>query len=423
MHKNINKINCFILILLLGTQVILGCDETERHVKIEQSLPEGGVLINDLQENHDGFSGEDSYHNRFSFIPSGGGKKEAVGESSCLDSNLDMNPEVTVAGKVHILKLECFPGLRLFIRSEDGAWAQYPLNPAFYKNYPQWVKNRTPADEKLGCSSSLLGIDKDKAAITVECRSVQNIRMTFMVVEGGKRLVMTAFTHYPNPAYDVGSLNNQLADTSGHYRASAAIRLGVLKARQSVDILISALDDHDDRVSESAAEALGRVGDRKAVKPLILLLASTKGDRAETAATALGLLKDTRAVEPLIRVLLDKNQGPSRTYERKDYVRASAAEALGDIGDPRAIEPLAAVLKNYVKERWFVRRAAANALGKINDPRSIKALTSSMAVYRKWTSYMNVDNKNVRSAVVFALEKLVRINSGGDMKEKKAADN
>ena len=404
------------IVILLFIVLAVGCGHTESHDKFEQALPEGGVLINDRKDDYDSLSNEHLYQNRFSYI-SPEGKKETVGESSCVDSNPDVIPEVIVAAKVIILNLRC-DGPDFFIRSEEGTWARYTLNTTFLNKYLQEVNDQTPSDKNISGSISLIGIDRDKAEITIEYSAVVNRRMIFKVTDKGKRLVMTSFKSYPNPVYDLDSLKKQLNDKKGNYRAGAAISLGVLADTQAVDTLIGALSDKDYTVRATAAQALGTIGDPRAVEPLIAILTTSKGVLAENAAMALGRIREKKAVEPLIKVLLDKSHCPLLSVlkeqflmnnGREDYLRSSAAYALGEIGDSRAIEPLTSVLKTSVNERWYVRREAATALGMINDPRSVEALVSSV----------NVFNKDLRGTVLFELKKVTDKDLRDDMKGKK----
>ena len=136
----------------------------------------------------------------------------------------------------------------------------------------------------------------------------------------------------------------------------------------SIDSLIVALKDKDEKVRKSAAIALGKVG-LPAVAALIAALrqefsnmsprilydqagAINEWDRVRGAIKAALVEIGTPAVQPLVAALKDEMWG----------VRMQAAFALGDIGDAQAVESLKAALND---EQEFVRMAAKMALEKI----------------------------------------------------------
>jgi len=58
-------------------------------------------------------------------------------------------------------------------------------------------------------------------------------------------------------------------DRDPQARSAAALAVGMLHDRRSLQPLIEALDDHDDRVRVAAAGALSALGDRTALEPLM----------------------------------------------------------------------------------------------------------------------------------------------------------
>ena len=66
----------------------------------------------------------------------------------------------------------------------------------------------------------------------------------------------------------VGTLRQALADGDRATQTWAIRSLGQLRDRESVDLLIAALEDSDDRVRRAAAAALAKLGDPRALDPL-----------------------------------------------------------------------------------------------------------------------------------------------------------
>jgi len=129
----------------------------------------------------------------------------------------------------------------------------------------------------------------------------------------------------------VALLIQLLTDSNHEVRNFAAVMLGDIGNRRSVEALINALSDKDVNVSHSAAEALGKIGDRAALFPLIDLL---KGDFwvQYSAIAAIGAMRDYRAVPHLLQILDD------------ELLSGAVIIALGEIGDPRALYPLGRIL-------------------------------------------------------------------------------
>ncbi|NOX54375.1 MAG: HEAT repeat domain-containing protein, partial [Planctomycetes bacterium] len=119
-------------------------------------------------------------------------------------------------------------------------------------------------------------------------------------------------------------------------RAVAANRLGELRAKQALPVLIDALSDRSPQVRSEAARALGRIRDPRAVEPLIRALKDPDSTVRFYAAWALGELKDPRAADALLQALRDSEW----------CVRDQAAWALRElrVSDlvPRLIETFAA---------------------------------------------------------------------------------
>ncbi|MEW6511963.1 MAG: HEAT repeat domain-containing protein [Bacteroidota bacterium] len=86
-------------------------------------------------------------------------------------------------------------------------------------------------------------------------------------------------------------------------RQSAAIQLGRLRDRGSVNLLIAALAPDMGRWIPEAAQALGEIGDPRAVDALLSLLEERLPTKMQAAAVeALAHIGDKRCVEALVNV-------------------------------------------------------------------------------------------------------------------------
>ncbi|MCX5884879.1 MAG: HEAT repeat domain-containing protein [Proteobacteria bacterium] len=148
---------------------------------------------------------------------------------------------------------------------------------------------------------------------------------------------ITLLKHFKVPE-SVPVLITLLNNRNQKLRNAAAGSLGKQGDRRATPLLIELLTDSDDNLNKAAAESLGELQDPDAVQPLIKILdhylKSKHENRGLLFATveSLGKLKAQEAVESLLQVLADKDK----------FVASQAIKALGEIGDPRAIEPIKA---------------------------------------------------------------------------------
>lgn len=132
---------------------------------------------------------------------------------------------------------------------------------------------------------------------------------------------------------------------------------------ETIEDLLSALNDEDYQVREKAARTLATTEDDKTV---IDLLESLKyhdwhsndiilRNKRMSSAEALGIIKDKRSIPYLIKSL---------TEDRDGEVRAKAAWALGEMN---ALESTAFLTMTLYDDDWRVRASSANSLGVIGD--------------------------------------------------------
>ncbi len=196
-----------------------------------------------------------------------------------------------------------------------------------------------------------------------------------------------------NPGKDQGE------GQDGALRYEMAKTLGELRATEAVDVLISALDQPEEKqpkaIFKAAIDALGQIGDPKATDALIAVQFSVK-DQASTqsigerAVRALGAIGEP-AVPKLIETMEGKNTKVNDLAAKNgldvQIVQQSAVRILGVIGSRKATPALVA----YMPQRDCgeepeeledpgravgLRAFAANAMGNIGDPAAVEALCS-----------------------------------------------
>ena len=150
----------------------------------------------------------------------------------------------------------------------------------------------------------------------------------------------------------IDELIADLKDTDDFVREEAFGALE-MRAEESLDSLIEALNNRNKNIKMGAAKILGYIGDSKAIDPLINTLNDKNKLVRREASTALTRMGDN-AVDPLINTLKDENW----------KVRGAAAWALGGIKNSKAIEYLEPLLDDA---SGFVRAGAKNAIGKLKE--------------------------------------------------------
>ncbi len=161
------------------------------------------------------------------------------------------------------------------------------------------------------------------------------------------RRAMEALAAIGQPAAEVAAIVAQNNDTALNIAAIEA--LGVLRGRESYDILVAQMRSANKRTRIAAIYALGKIGDLRAQPALMKFLQTSDDELRIAAIEALGMMRSDKSLESILAALEDRNP----------KVRAIAAEALGRIGDNRAIDPLRKRLSD--RDSW-TQAAAATAL-------------------------------------------------------------
>lgn len=162
---------------------------------------------------------------------------------------------------------------------------------------------------------------------------------------------------YPKPQAD--SLLNSLKSGDRNTRMDAALKLGELGDKRSINILSEILkEEKDEGILWRTIDALGKIGHEDAVDPLLNNLESLNGKLKRGIVVALSRIGSKKAVEALIE-LLNNPDGS---------IRWKAIDALGNIKDNRATEPLLDLLDEKDKcIRWW----SLDTLAEIDDPKAI----------------------------------------------------
>jgi HEAT repeat protein len=160
-------------------------------------------------------------------------------------------------------------------------------------------------------------------------------------------------------------------DRSQWVRLAAVGSLGKLKDRRAFDILAERLHhDRDKDVRRSAAAALRQLKDPRAVAALTVGL-TDEAAVAESAAKGLRALKAAPRMDVLLD-LLRSGESPTRRW--------LAAVKLGELGDPSAVLPLLEVAEDTRETDWL-RLRALEAAARLGDPRTADSAARILQTY------------------------------------------
>ncbi len=174
----------------------------------------------------------------------------------------------------------------------------------------------------------------------------------------------------------VKPLLKSLKDPDADVRHASVEALGKINDPESIPYLVATLLDKDSRVRKKGAQYLDKSGwkpgntnemilhciagqdwgkclkyGKESVDFLLTVLDDEDDDIRIQAIKTLGKIKDVRAVEPLISII----------KEEEKSIRKAVVEALGDIGDKSAIPALVSSLRD-----WEVGPYAADSLKRLD---------------------------------------------------------
>jgi HEAT repeat protein len=172
------------------------------------------------------------------------------------------------------------------------------------------------------------------------------------------------------------------ADPDGETRRNTAAALGRIRAVESVDWLIKAVQDSDETVRLAAIKALQAIVDVRAVPPLIITLAHEQHRHKTTGRSNLAV---ERAAAQALDALCGANAVDvlrSTLSHPEPEVREAVTKYLGRVADPAAADSLVATL--YDPEP-SVRRMAARGLAERNwQPPATETGARYWAALREW---------------------------------------
>jgi HEAT repeat protein len=136
------------------------------------------------------------------------------------------------------------------------------------------------------------------------------------------------------------SLTRMLKDNNWQVVRTAAVIMGEMGNRGTVNDLTLAIHHIDNRVRMEAIRSLARIGGREATEVLIDLLQDKNMAVRKQAASWMGITRNDKALEPLLQ-LVNKRDLLGKTLPLKK----EALLAIGRIGDQRALDPLYRLVK------------------------------------------------------------------------------
>ena len=178
---------------------------------------------------------------------------------------------------------------------------------------------------------------------------------------GSRKTVVQALAPVKDPRI-AEALIPILDDENAQIRDSAILALGTVKDQHVIDLLIAALKDGGRR-QEGAIQALGLIRAGQAVEPLLSILKGNDPDTRKAVIQALGQIKDRRAIESLIAV--QKDPDPD--------IREAVVLAFGQMKDPDVLKPLISALSD---DDVRIRDSATRALKAFKDQLTVDVLTA-----------------------------------------------
>lgn len=173
-------------------------------------------------------------------------------------------------------------------------------------------------------------------------------------------------------------LMNDLRYGNPQQRSLAALEIGKRHEMDAMPLLITALQDEDQRVRAAVASALAHYGSQAypALPNLLKCLKDVSWQVRKEAVSALGTTGQVEAVKPLVRLI---NESHTPATEMQHLAVAEAIGALGRLGSRQGLETLIKILEKGYRNAltdWqlLVRQKAAISLGLLDQPEGNKAL-------------------------------------------------
>ncbi|MEN6554085.1 MAG: HEAT repeat domain-containing protein [Methanobacterium sp.] len=151
-----------------------------------------------------------------------------------------------------------------------------------------------------------------------------------------------------------------LKDDNNKIRKNSTIALGKLKNIKAIQPLINSLKDVDPDVRLCSADSLSNMGEI-ILDPLINALNDKNDNLRLNAVDIISKIEDDAIIEPLISLLDDKNI----------FIRIKSIQTLGVVGNSTVVNYLIPCLKD---KNYIVRSSTAEALGDLGNEDVIKYL-------------------------------------------------
>lgn len=188
-------------------------------------------------------------------------------------------------------------------------------------------------------------------------------------------------------------------------RRDAAIKLGIMRSKQTVPALIEAMHDPVDVVKLEVVSTLGQLKSPRSLSPLFDMLENSEnwtiGAMLDVLSSFGKLVKGealrriSSASKPRIKLLLVQLCGMMQWIEAIPLliplisnpdveIRISTVRTMGSIGDPIAEAHLISALQDTC---WEVRAQAAKSLGLLQDAGALKQLAAALDDGHWWVRY------------------------------------
>ena len=197
---------------------------------------------------------------------------------------------------------------------------------------------------------------------SVEWKAIEDV--LFHAISGKRATIEVVTGIFESLGY-IDTYIEDIASGNRHKRALAADKLGRLKAPQTTEYLVRAMNDPTRDVRTVAARSLGNMKDPSALEPLIDKLVSSAQDQQFIPLRVLktSIMKYGAVALPRLIILLDHGMW---------RVRGQAADIIGEIGDDSAVGHLMPMLGDTEPD---VRIKAVKALGNIKHADAFQPLT------------------------------------------------